>query len=101
NGRTGFNGLHDLVFDCLRVCAGDRHGNSASATLPHSKDGCLAYGAASRLEFLIVVFICFLPADIGFINFDDASKLLKVGTTSFPEPVQNEPSRLLRDADFL
>jgi hypothetical protein len=37
------------------------------------------------------------PTDIGFIDFDNAAKLLKIGAASFAQPMKEEPSRLLRD----
>ena len=44
----------------------------------------------------------FLAADERFVDFDDTGELLEIGTAaSFPQPMQDEPSRLLRDPDFL
>ena len=42
-----------------------------------------------------------LAANISFVDFDDAGKLLEITAAGFPQPVQNEPGRLLRDPDSL
>jgi len=47
------------------------------------------------------VLVLFEAADIGFVNLDDTLKLFEFIAASFAEPVQDEPSRLLRDANFL
>jgi hypothetical protein len=100
--RTNLDILKDHGLDRLGVCSGDRHGDRPSATLPHAENWRLADRTTSSLEFLAFVFVGFLAADKRLINFDDAGELLEIGTaTGFPQPMQDEPSRLLRDPNFL
>jgi hypothetical protein len=69
-----------------------------TTTLAHAKNRRLADRPASYLELLGVVLVGFLAADERFIDFDDAAELLEIGSTArLAQPVQDEPSRLLRD----
>jgi hypothetical protein len=100
--RTGFNMLIDSGLDRLFVGARNRHADSAATTLAHSEDSRFADRSASCLELLGLVLVLFDSADIGFINFDDALELRQIiAAAGFPQPMQHEPSRLLRDPDFL
>jgi hypothetical protein len=100
--RSSLDILMNSALDCFSIGAADRHGNGSAATFPHAENRRLANGATASLELLAFVFVCLLAADEGFIDFNDASKLAKVITAaSFPQAMQNEPSRLLRDPDFL
>jgi len=47
------------------------------------------------------VLVRLFAADIRFINLNDALKLREIGAARFAQPMQDKPSRLLRDADFL
>src|SRR5215218_3204879 len=73
----------------------------AAGALAHPQNGSLANRAASRVQLLFLVLVGLDPADIGFVNLDDAGQLLEFGTASLAQPVQHEPCRLLRNADFL
>lgn len=66
-----------------------------------TKHGRLTDRAAPLPEFLMFVFIGFFPSDIGFIDFHDPAQHRQVIPAGFPKPLQHEPGRLLRDADFL
>jgi hypothetical protein len=102
DGRANLNILKDRGLDRLRVRADDRHGDRAPAALAHTKNWSLANRATARLELLRLVFVGFLAADECFINLNDASKFLEIGaTTSLPQAVQDEPSRLLGNPNFL
>jgi hypothetical protein len=101
-GRSVFNMLTDCGLYGFLVGAADRHGLGPAAALAHPKDRGLADRTASSLKLLGFVLVLFDPADEGLVNFDDASELAKVGTAAgFPQTMQDEPSRLLRDPDFL
>jgi len=96
-----FDILDDCLPDSFLIHIGDRHSDRPAAALAHAKNRRLADRAATGLELLRLVLIGFLAADESFVNFDDTGKLLEIATAaSFPEPVQNEPSRLLRDPDL-
>jgi len=102
NDRTDLNVLIDGGLYCLFVGARNRHTDGASAAFAHAQHGGFADRAAPGLELLGLVFVLFDSANIGFINFDDARQLLEiVSTAGFAKPMQDEPSRLLRDTDFL
>jgi hypothetical protein len=50
----------------------------------------------------VFVLIGFFAADERFVDFNDAGELLEIATAAgFPQTVQDEPSRLLRDPDLL
>jgi hypothetical protein len=101
-GRTCLNMLMYGGLDGFPIGAADRHRYSASTTLAHSKNRRLADRATARFELLVFVLILFDPADIGFVNFDDPAKFAQVLTAAgFPQTVEHEPSRFLRNPDFL
>src|SRR3954451_16579088 len=72
----------------------------AAGPLAHPEDGGLADSAASGVQLLFLVLIGLDAADVGFVDFDDASQLLEFGTARLAQPVQQKPCRLLRDADL-
>lgn len=76
-------------------------GNRVAASLPESDNTYLADRTTALFEFLTLMLGGFLSPDIGFIDFDDSPEFCKVITTSFPEPVQHEPGRLLGNAYLL
>jgi hypothetical protein len=100
--RTRFDVFGYCRLDGCLVSLADRHRDDLTAALPHSEHCGLADRSASGLEFFGLVFVLFDPADIGFINFDDAFEFGQViAAAGFAKPMQHEPSRLLRDADLL
>jgi hypothetical protein len=102
DSRTSLDILEDRGLDCLRVRSGDWHGDCPSAALAHPENGRFADCAASRLEFFAFVLVGFLTADKSFVNLDNTGEFLEIGAAaSFPQPMQDEPSGLLRDPDFL
>jgi hypothetical protein len=98
--RSGFDVLMNNGLDCFLICALDRHCNSSTAALAHPKNGRLADRTATGLEFFVFVLVSLDSTDIGFIDFDNAAKLLEVTAAGFAKPMQKEPGRLLRDPDF-
>src|SRR5467141_390582 len=55
----------------------------------------------SGLELFIFMLVGLLAADKRFVDFDDALKLAKVfAAAGFPQSMQDEPSRLLRDPNL-
>jgi hypothetical protein len=102
NDRTGFNILHDCILDGLHVCIGNRHGNGSATALTHAKNWSLPDSATAGLEFFTFVLVRLLAANECFVDFDDPHELGQIGTAaSFPQAVQDEPSRFLSDPDFL
>lgn len=73
---------------------------SASATLAHPDNGGLANRASSQIQTLMKMAVCFFPAQIYFVNFDDALEQFGVISTSLAKTLEYEPSRLLGDADL-
>jgi hypothetical protein len=65
------------------------------------RTGVLANGAATGFEFLGLVFVGLFPANVGFINFNDALKHFELRSACLAEPMKDKPSGLLRDPDFL
>lgn len=49
----------------------------------------------------MLVLVLLLAARVGLIDFDDALQLGQIITARLAKPLQQEPRRLLRDADFL
>lgn len=98
---TGFDVRMNRRVNVRRVCRINRLRNRSAAALAHTHDRDLADSAATGAEFLARVLVRFLTADIGFVNLNDAVKDGRIVSARFAEPVQDEPSRLLRDAYFL
>jgi len=100
--RARLDMLMDRGLDRFTVNASDRHGDGASAALAHSKNRHLTNSTAPRFEFFGLVLILFDATDKGFVDFYDALELGKIRTAAgFPQAVQNEPRRFLRDPYFL
>src|SRR4029077_2372372 len=53
------------------------------------------------VEFFSGVLVPLLAADVGLIDFHDAGQLGQLGAASLAQPVQDEPRRLLGDANLL
>ena len=100
--RTDLNMPVDSGLNRLFVGVRNRHADSATAPLPHSENGGFPDRAATGLKLLGLMLVLFDSTDIGFVDFDDAFELAQVvAAASFPQAVQHEPSRLLRDPDLL
>ena len=100
-GRTGFDVGMDGRVDVRGVGGFDGLRNRATAALAHSHDGDLANRAPAHVELLRLVLIRFLPADVGFVNLDDAVENRWIVAAGFAESLEDEPGRLLRDTDLL
>lgn len=101
--RTRLNLPVNFILDGVERSVSDRLGDGSPATFPHPQNGDLPNRATASVEFLPFVLVGFLPADKALINFDDALQFVLavwIGTR-FSKPGEHEPSRLLRDADFL
>lgn len=99
--RSGSDVLVYLLLKARGIGARDRISYRAPVALAHPNYSNLADGSATSAQFLVSVLVLFLPSDIGFVHLDDAGKNGRVVPASFPESLQNEPCRLLCDADFL
>jgi hypothetical protein len=100
-GRSDFDVLMNSGLNSFLICALDRRCNRSAAALAHPQNGRLADRAATSFELLVFVLVSFDPADISFVDFYNAAKLLEVTAAGFAKPMQKEPCRLLRDPDFL
>jgi len=65
--RTGLYAGMDFSTDCISVDPADGLRLAATAAFPHAKNRCLADRAASGMEFLDLVLVAFLAADIGLV----------------------------------
>jgi len=102
NGRADSDILQDRLLDRGRIRPGNRHRDCSAAALAHSKDRRFADRAVPSLELLVFMLIGFLAADECFVDFNDTGELLEVlSAASLSQPMQDKPSRLLGDADFL
>jgi hypothetical protein len=100
--RADFNALRDRGLDGCLVGASNRNGNRSAAALAHTENGCFSDSPAPGFQLLGFVLVLFDAADKRFVDFDDAFELAQiVAAASFPQAVQHEPSRLLRDPNFL
>jgi len=101
DNRTGLYMLMNCGLDCVSIGASNRHGDGAATTLPHAENRAFPDRPTPSPQLLVFVFIRFFATNKGFVDFDDALKLSEVfAAASFSQSVQDEPSRLLRDADF-
>lgn len=78
----------------------DRHSLGAPATLPHSENSRLADSAAPGFKLVFLMLVAFQAADESLVNFYHPAQLRYVLIAGFAEPMENEPSRLLGDADL-
>src|ERR1700730_8941369 len=101
NCGTGFDLPNDCSLHRTLVTASDGLGDNPAAALAHSQDRSLADRATPGITPLRGMFIFFEAANICFVDFDNATQFLKVGTARLAKPMQKEPGRLLRDPDFL
>jgi hypothetical protein len=102
NGRADLDILQDRLLDRGRIRPGNRHGDCSPAALAHSKNRRFTDRAVPSLEFLVFMLVGFLAADERFVDFDDAFEFGQVPPAAgLAEPMQDEPSRLLGNPDFL
>lgn len=101
--RADRNVLNNGVLNGLRIGAGklDCLGAPALAALFHAEHCGLANCAATGFQLFVLVLVGLDPAHIGFVNLDQALQHRHVAAACFPEPMQDEPCGLLRDANFL
>lgn len=100
-GRSGLDMPVNGALDRFFIRRLDWHSDRTTATLSHAKHGRLADRAAPGLEFLGLVLVLFEPSYIGFVYFYDALQHFELRSARFAQPVKNEPSGLLSDANFL
>jgi len=79
----------------------DGFGATAFAAFLHAENGSLADRTAPKVLLFVFVFVRLDAANVSLVDLDDALQLGQIIAAGFAEPVQNEPCRLLRDADFL
>lgn len=73
----------------------------ATAALPHAENRCFADRAAPSVKLLALVLVRLFAADVRLVNFDDAAQLVELVAACLAEPPEDEPSRLLGNADLL
>src|SRR4051794_4712913 len=98
--RAGFNVIHDFIMDHVAVCRLDRRGPGTPAALPHSENGGFPNGTAPSTQLLVSVLVSFLPANVGFVDFNYAAQLFELVAASLAKPSENEPCGFLCDADL-
>jgi len=101
NSRAWRDHAIEKVFGGIRVNRFDGQRYGVPAALPHTDNGSLADRAATGVQFLVLVLVGFLPADVGFVDFDDAGELAEILAARLAQPAEDEPRGLLRDANFL
>ena len=69
------NRLADEAVKSLSICVLDHLADNVSLSADCSDDGCFADSATSGVKPFIPVFVLFLAANIGFVNFDFAHQL--------------------------
>ena len=99
--RSGRDVVVYLLLQAGGIGSRNGIGDRAAIAFTHSNDSGLTDGAATSIQLLTGVLVLFLATDIGLIDFNDARQDGKVVAAGFAEPLKNEPSGLLRDADFL
>jgi len=101
NSRADLNMAMD---EADRISGTDRRADlcldPAALAFATGDDGRLADSAPTALEALRLVLRVFSPADIDFVNFDDASQFGRVVAARFPESLEHEPRGLLRHPDL-
>src|ERR1700679_611042 len=100
--RPDFHRAVNLVLDRAQVRGLDDLRDRAATAFAHSEDGSLADRPAPRLQFFVLVLVCFFPADEAFVNLDYAPQFVDIGIVSacLAQALQHEPCRLLSYADL-
>lgn len=100
-GRRGLYVAMDFMVKTFALCVRNRLCDSAPSAFAHSDNGRLSDDTASGFHSLINMLIFFFAADICLVDFDDALQNGWVIAARFTEALQEEPSGLLGDSDFL
>jgi hypothetical protein len=79
----------------------DRFRLCPTPMLTHPDHNDFAHRAASGIEFTLSVFISFLATNIRFVNLNHSAQGGQIISAGLAEPLQDKPSRLLGDANFL
>ena len=99
--RASLDPLMNYPVDPVRIYSVNRHCNGFAALLAHSENCCFADSPATGMQFFAGVFVALFAADESLINLHGAAQLGEVVFARLAEPAENEPSRLLRDANLL
>ena len=99
--RADFDVAMNRVLDFFHANGFEGHRLCATAALPHSEYRSLAHGAASEILFVGFVLVDFQTADERLVDLDHAAQFVQLFAACLTEPMQNEPGRLLGDANFL
>src|SRR6185437_2395350 len=110
--RMSVSAEHRIIFDIRRymilnrACVSVRDDNSLyiAATFAHAEDGGFTDWATARAQFLALVLVIFLAAQVRFVRFDDARQHASAPITvaaRFANALKHEPRTLLCDAEFL
>ena len=101
DGRALLGVLHDKAFHRRLIDLIDHAGRDLTGfAVFRARDGCLVDCTTTGAEFLPRVLVALKPAKERLVGLDRAGKQQRLGLQGFPEPVQHEPSRLLRDAQL-
>lgn len=74
-----------------------RKSKNRPLTLPEPYHRLLAYWAPARLDFLVRMLVALDPTYVGLIHLHNPRKLRPLHPHRLTQPMQQEPSRLLRD----
>ena len=99
--RTLLNSRMNDRLQGSRLGVTDGQQDRFAMPLAQSHDRHFADSTTAKVQLFPLVLAGFLPADIGFVNFDVAGKDCLVVATGFANAVHHEPRAFLSDADLL
>jgi hypothetical protein len=94
NHRTGLHVIMDGLMQRAQFGAFDHHAtDAASGALTHSEDDGFTNGAATHVEFLVLMLVLFLAADESRIGFNIAleRRVERIGTGGMAKAMKHEP----------